>query len=200
MYTLAQMIMMCAVNATPATRDTLYAVIETHSAGYPHLVVDLTKGKRFETSSSKDAARILGPLMQANFDVRIGLAGLHPVHLRSFGVTPEQALEPCVNIELASRVLGRLAKTRSIRALKGKDRLHGLVATYYAPGKEMGQVALGFGARVVELGPISVTRELRTTSPRASMTYELGRKHTGVQRSRWHRSPRKWKRPGAGRE
>ncbi len=163
--TLAELIMMCAVGAPGPTRDLMYQIGSSHSGGDPYLIVDHSTGKTHRPGSREEAVRIASVLIEAHHDVRLGIMGLGPAHLRSLGVGVERAFVPCENVGMAARVL-------TAPVPKGMDARHAYLASFYAPGAPMSEHALAFGSRVLASQEVRVSQEVRARKPRASFIYE----------------------------
>ncbi len=193
--TLAELIMMCAVGAPGPTRDLMYQIGSSHSGGDPYLIVDHSTGKTHRPGSREEAVRIASVLLEAHHDVRLGIMGLGPAHLRSLGVEVERAFVPCENVGMTARVL-------TAPVPKGMDARHAYLASFYAPGAPMSEHALAFGSRVLASQEVRVSQEVRARKPRASFVYEepgaLGRPgkmdSSLVLRFEGVRQPKKWKR------
>lgn len=163
--TLAELLMMCAVGVPGPTRDLMYQIASGHSGGDPYLIVDHSTGKTHRPGSKAEAVRIATVLLEAHHDVRLGVMGLGPDHVKKLRLSPARVFDPCENVGAAARVLTK-APPRDL------DRRHAYLATYYAPSQPMSEHALAFGSRVLAQEPVQVAREVRARHPRASFVYE----------------------------
>ncbi|MGH1453391.1 MAG: lytic transglycosylase domain-containing protein [Paracoccaceae bacterium] len=102
---LMSLIIACVPGAPPAT---LYAVVQNESAGNANAININSKTYRLTRSPTTraEALHILQELKQNRYgSYDVGLGQINSRTLARFGVSPEAALNPCINLKLSASVL-----------------------------------------------------------------------------------------------
>lgn len=152
----------CAVNIHPVTTK---AVISVES-GFDPLALNINgwAGPKPHPSSVEDAARIARSFIDRGYRVDIGPMQIDSDNLRKLGVTVEQVLDPCKNLEVGATILqGDYARAV---ALFGEGQYALRVAlSLYNTGKLWLGFANGYVARYY--GRLTVPALTIATEPRA---------------------------------
>lgn len=85
--------------------NTMRAIVRVESHDDPWALYDNTARQRFRPSSLAEAAQIAARRIAKGHSVDMGLAQVNSTHLSRFGASPADALDPCTNLRMASRVL-----------------------------------------------------------------------------------------------
>jgi len=92
----------CAPAIAPVT---MAAIVQQESGGNPLALHDNTTGKSYRPGSVADAARIARELIAQGHSVDIGLAQINSRNLPRLGVSVDEVLDPCRNLQAAQAVL-----------------------------------------------------------------------------------------------
>jgi type IV secretion system protein VirB1 len=98
-----QYIHQCAPNIA---QSTMQAIIKTESKGNP-IAIGLNKGYKlkFQPVSNKQAIAWVKYLEQHGYNFDVGLAQVNIKNIHSYGYNAVDALNPCINLKIASRIL-----------------------------------------------------------------------------------------------
>lgn len=140
----AAMIEQCAPAIAPVT---MAAVVQQESGGNPLTLHDNTTGKSYRPGNMTEAAQIARGLIAQGHSVDIGLAQINSRNLPGLGISVDEALDPCRNLQAAQAVL-----------LEGWQRSGNLRATLsaYNTGKLRGAVGDAYGSKVFGKAGVTV--------------------------------------------
>jgi type IV secretion system protein VirB1 len=125
---LEQLILQCAPNVAPST---MMAIIKVESAGNP-LAINVNGKKRLarQPSSIEEALSWADWLIAKGYSVDIGLAQVNSRHLQRFGLTPQQLLEPCLNVAAGAQILSENYVDASRKYGLGQHALRAAISAY----------------------------------------------------------------------
>ena len=99
---LSQLIEICAIDTHPKT---VMAVIRVESAGN-YLAIGVNGSLKLRKAQNpKDAAQLAQYAMSKGYSVDIGLMQINSNNIRKFGLSLEEAFNPCTNIRLGTKIL-----------------------------------------------------------------------------------------------
>lgn len=99
---LSQLIETCAINTHPKT---VMAVIRVESAGN-YLAIGVNGNLKLRKAQNpKDAAQLAQYAISKGYSVDIGLMQINSNNIRRFGISLEEAFNPCTNIRLGTKIL-----------------------------------------------------------------------------------------------
>lgn len=99
---LSQLIETCAINTHPKT---VKAVIRVESAGN-YLAIGVNGNLKLRKAQNpKDAAQLAQYAISKGYSVDIGLMQINSNNIRKFGLSLEEAFNPCTNIRLGTKIL-----------------------------------------------------------------------------------------------
>ena len=166
---IAQLAQRCAPEV--ATEAVVPLVI-TESGGNT-LQININKGPRVQAGSVERAAALVRRYMAAGYTVDVGLAQVNSGNFARFGVSVEQAFEPCTNLRLASAVLQE-GYARASRSYAGLDAMSATYSLYNSGSMTRG-LRNGYVGRVLAnaaaSGAIDAAPSLPVTPPSGSATH-----------------------------
>lgn len=92
----------CAPMVDPVTMS---AVVQNESGGNPLAIHDNATGKSYSPKAINDAVDIAKRLIAAGHSVDLGLAQINSRNLKWVGMTVEQVLDSCSNLQASQQVL-----------------------------------------------------------------------------------------------
>lgn len=92
----------CAPEIHPVT---IAAVVQQESGGNPLALHDNTAKNSYRPQSIAEAAEIARKLILDGHSVDIGLAQINSKNLPKLGLTVEQVLDPCTNLQASQKIL-----------------------------------------------------------------------------------------------
>lgn len=99
---LSQIVEACAINTHPKT---VMAVIRVESAGN-YLAIGVNGNLKLRSAQNpKDAAQLAQYAMSKGYSVDVGLMQINSNNIRRFGLSLEEAFNPCTNIRLGTKIL-----------------------------------------------------------------------------------------------
>lgn len=99
---LSQLIEICAIDTHPKT---VMAVIRVESAGN-YLAIGVNGNLKLRKAQSpKDAAQLAQYAMSKGYSVDVGLMQINSNNILRFGLSLEEAFNPCTNIRLGTKIL-----------------------------------------------------------------------------------------------
>lgn len=99
---LSQLIETCAIDTHPKT---VMAVIRVESAGN-YLAIGVNGNLKLRKAQSpKDAAQLAQYAMSKGYSVDVGLMQINSNNILRFGLSLEEAFNPCTNIRLGTKIL-----------------------------------------------------------------------------------------------
>ncbi|HET6184642.1 MAG TPA: lytic transglycosylase domain-containing protein [Acetobacteraceae bacterium] len=150
---LAAALLACAVNIAPVT---LNAVVRVESGGDPLAIrVNHLSGPQPPHPATAAQAAALAELFIARgYSVDLGLMQVNSRHLAAFGLTVQQALDPCTNIRAGDAVL-TADYLAAARAVGPGQRALRLALAMYNAGSFRGGVANGYVGHYYRRGGVA---------------------------------------------
>jgi type IV secretion system protein VirB1 len=90
--------------AAEVATEAVVPLVVTESGG-DDLSINVNRGPRVRAGSVTEGAALVRRYMAQGYTVDVGLAQINSANFARFGVTVEQAFDPCTNLRLASSVL-----------------------------------------------------------------------------------------------
>lgn len=166
---IAQLAQRCAPEVAT---EAVVPLVVTESGGNT-LQINVNKGPRVQAASVERAATLVSRYMAAGYTVDVGLAQVNSGNFARFGVSVEQAFEPCTNLRLASAVLQE-GYARASRVFAGLDAISATYSLYNSGSMTRG-LRNGYVGRVwanaAASGAIDAAPSLAVTQPSGSATH-----------------------------
>lgn len=124
-YEIASIVALAQQCAPEIATEALVPLVVTESTGDP-LRININHGPRVTVGSAAEGAALARRYIAAGYTVDIGLAQINSRNITRFGVSLEEAFDPCTNLRMASSVLQANYDTAS-RSYSG---LAAISATY----------------------------------------------------------------------
>lgn len=102
---LFSLILVCAVSSDPRAAVHTYQIAQAVDVEVTY-IDDLTTASGYSPADLEVASGLVSTLMKEGHDIRVGLGQIPArVAYDEFGLTPEQMLDPCTNIAVATELL-----------------------------------------------------------------------------------------------
>lgn len=144
---------MCAAEIETTT---MLRVIAVESSGNPNAIGVVGGGLEWQPRNQAEALVTINMLESHGVNYSVGLGQVNKRNFRRYGITAQQALEPCTNL----RVAGAILKECFLRAAKGKPRrtelqraLRDAFSCYYSGNFTTGY-HLGYVGKILRAAPI----------------------------------------------
>jgi len=148
-----EMMQHCAPSVAPAT---LAAIIQVESGGNSlALGVNAPRHRirKLKPHSIPEAAFLARYYIDLGYSVDLGLMQINSNNLKGLGLTIEEVLEPCQNLQAGSRILTRSYQGAVKRYGEGQPALKAALSAYntgnYEQGFQNGYVAKYYGPSVL---------------------------------------------------
>jgi type IV secretion system protein VirB1 len=92
----------CAPNLAPST---MTAIVQVESGGDPLAIGDNTEGRSYHPGDRADAEALARRLLQAGHLLDLGIAQIDSMNFRGFRVNVHTIFDPCMNLNIGSRIL-----------------------------------------------------------------------------------------------
>jgi type IV secretion system protein VirB1 len=109
---LAAALRACAPASAP---DTIAAIVEVESGGWPYAINDNTARRSYRPGSRAEALRIADAALSARHSVDVGIAQVNSSNFRAFNVNAATMLEPCANLRVGSAILAGAYRVAAAR-------------------------------------------------------------------------------------
>ncbi len=118
----------CAPNVAKAT---MQAIVKTESRGNP-LAIGLNKGYKlkYPAKDLAQAKKWVQYLEQNKFNFDVGLAQVNIKNIHKYGYKAEDALDPCLNLQLASQILKLNYRTALSQSSSSEEALSKAISAY----------------------------------------------------------------------
>ena len=132
----------CAPNVAQVT---MQAIISTESKGNPH-AIGLNKGYKLkhQPKSMQQAKLWVEYLERNNYNFDVGLAQVNIKNIHKYGYKAADALEPCINLKMASDILGKNYNGALTKSSSSAEALQKAISAYntgnYSSGLRNGYV------------------------------------------------------------
>lgn len=138
------LVALCAPNVAPTT---LLAIIQAESAGVPHAVH--VNGPWLATPANRDeAVRVAMWAIRTGYTVDSGLMQVNSRNLPALGLSVEEVLDPCTNVEAGAAILSANYAAMSGRHRSGERALLDALSAYNTGNARRG-FANGYVDRVL---------------------------------------------------
>ena len=127
-HAVAAIIVLAQQCAPEIATEAVVPLVMTESGG-DDLSININKGPRVRAASIADGAALVRRYMAAGYTVDVGLAQVNSANFARFGVTVEQAFDPCTNLRLASSML-RAGYGLAIQHYTGLDAISATYSLY----------------------------------------------------------------------
>ncbi|MBV2235898.1 MAG: lytic transglycosylase domain-containing protein [Sterolibacterium sp.] len=125
---LEQLLLHCAPNVAPTT---MMAIIKVESGGRPWaLNVNGKQRLARQPASASEAVSWAEWLIAKGYSVDLGLAQVNSRHLQRFALTPQQLLDPCINIAAGAQILSENYAGASRKYGSGQQALRAAISAY----------------------------------------------------------------------
>jgi type IV secretion system protein VirB1 len=112
--------------------DTLEAVMQVESGRHGWAINDNSTGRAYFPSSAATARELARQLLRQGHALAIGGMQVHSRWLDRLGLTPDQLLDPCVNIHVASLILQDDYRTCGRKGYRESARLDCTLTAYWS--------------------------------------------------------------------
>ncbi len=137
----------CAPGVAP---DTLGRIASVESSFNPYAIGVVGGRLARQPASKAEAVATANMLAAAGYDYSVGLVQVNQKHFPGFGLTPETAFDPCVNLRIGSAIFQDCYK----RAGGSLNPLGDALSCYYSGNFKTGY-RLGYVTRVLSAGGTS---------------------------------------------
>ncbi len=173
MATLVELILACSVSTSPVVEDTLYRVVMGHASGHTLTVHDVHTQENFTLDKSERAVALAQGLAKAGHPVRLGMVALpYRWVIEEMRLDAESTLDACTQIKLSSELLEQAIKKEGS---KTEDQLHRALARYYMPDDPESLEAIDWGARILLVEQVDISRAHDSNTPLPGGIYKLER-------------------------
>jgi len=136
---------LCAPNVAP---DTLRRIASVESSFNPY-AIGVVGGRLARQPRSKAEALATADMLAANgYDYSVGVVQVNQKNFVRFGITPEQAFDPCTNLRIGSQIFEDCLK----RAGGSPSEFGDALSCYYSGNFSTGY-SRGYVARVLNTDP-----------------------------------------------
>ncbi|MGY4883580.1 UNVERIFIED_CONTAM: transglycosylase [Xanthomonas citri pv. eucalyptorum] len=133
MSDLMSLILACSIGVHP---QTVQAIIKHESGGNPYAINN--QARSFYPTRLEDAQRIAVEQVRAVRSTDIGLMQINSQHLRTFGLTPIDLLDPCTNIRVGTTILSQNYAQTWAKYRAEKPALLGALSMYNTGNESRG--------------------------------------------------------------
>lgn len=183
-YGIAAIALLAQKCAPEVSAEAVVPLVITESGGNS-LAIDVDRGPRVRASSVSDAAAMARRYIAAGYTVDVGLAQINSGNFGRLGVTPEQALDPCRNLSLASTLLQESYGAAS-RRFSGLEAISATYSLY-----NTGTLNRGFlNGYVGRIWRVASAMGLISAAPGRSIAISMG--DASGRRTRPAGDPDKW--------
>ncbi|WP_242734304.1 lytic transglycosylase domain-containing protein [Xanthomonas translucens] len=144
------LIVACSIGVHP---QTVQAIIKHESGGNPYAINN--QARSFYPTRLEDAQRIAVEQVRAGRSTDVGLMQVNSQHLRKFGVTPKDLLEPCTNIRIGTTILRQDYAQTWAKYRAEKPALLGALSMYNT-GNESRGLSNGYVREVSQAAGVAV--------------------------------------------
>ncbi|MDR5791706.1 lytic transglycosylase domain-containing protein [Caballeronia sp. LP003] len=129
--------------------STMSAIVKVESSGKAYALADAgplnvpyeqrkNMVRSYFPSSLDDAAQLARDLISNGHTVSLGLAQVNDRNLSHYGLTIEQALDPCTNLATGAKILSRFYQKASKQFGEGQQALEAAISAYNSGSFERG--------------------------------------------------------------
>jgi type IV secretion system protein VirB1 len=136
MLTFADLMQQCAPQVSPVL---MHALVRTESTWRPFAIgLDATQGSVKQPKTLEEAVATAKSLEATGRKFSVGLAQIHISNVARYGLTWEQAFDPCTNLSIAQKVLWSFFHNASARGYKGVSAVWAALRGYNSGAVDRG--------------------------------------------------------------
>jgi len=129
MLGLVALTLSCAATVAPTT---MAAIVEVESSGNPYAIGVVGGRLDRQPESLAEALSVVQRLDAGGWNYSVGLAQINRDNLPRYGVTAEQAFDPCTNLEIGAAILSECYTRASLEITDPQRSLRMALSCYYS--------------------------------------------------------------------
>lgn len=119
----------CAPTVDP---ETMAAIVKTESAFNPYAIGVVGGRLQRQPKNAFEATETIKYLINQNWNFSVGLAQVNHQHFSTYGLTPESAFDPCLNLKAGSKILEECYLRASKKIASKQQVLEAAFSCYYS--------------------------------------------------------------------